>query len=61
MKLTFSAASVQTGQVMADAQLAHIDHGTDGGRVGKLDLRALHYHLHIRRHGHATLRQELLG
>lgn len=56
----FAVARVQAGQVLAHAQPADLHHGPHHGRPGKPHHRPLHYHIHIRRHGHAALRQELL-
>ena len=57
--LFFAVASVQTGQVVAYTESAHFHHGQDDRSPGKPDIRTLYYHLHLCRHGNATVRQEL--
>ena len=57
--LTVPASRLQTGQVLANAQPAHRHHRPDDGRPRQPVLRPRHHHLHLRRHGHAAVRQEL--
>ncbi len=64
IKLNFSTFSLpapcfQVGKVLADAELADIDHGQDSGRPRQPHLGALHHHLHLCCDGNAALRQEL--
>jgi len=48
-----AAASVQVGQVVADAESAHRHHRSHDGRARQPLLCTSHHHLHLRRHGHA--------
>jgi hypothetical protein len=53
------AASIQAGKVVAHAEPPHLHHGEDHRSAEQPHLRPLHHHLHLCRHGHAALRQEL--
>jgi hypothetical protein len=53
------ASSLQAGEVVAHAEPPHLHHGEDHRGAEQPHLRTLHHHLHLCRHGHAALRQEL--
>lgn len=54
-----SATSVQTCEILAYFKFAHIHNGKDCGCNRKLDVCALHNHLHILGDGNATVRSFL--
>ena len=56
-----TAEGVQAGQVVAHPQHADQDHRQLSGRAGQPHPGAGHHRLHLRRGGHAALREELQG
>jgi len=59
--LPVSAARVQAGALVADAQHADQDHRELHGRPGQPDARPRHHRLHLRRGRHAAVWEELPG
>ena len=54
------AKGIQVSKIMEISQRHFNYYGKHYRCIIKLDLRTLHYHLHIRRYGHATVRLQLL-
>ena len=57
LKEYFHIQGVQAGQVVEVSERHPDDHDEHGGRAVQPHLCPLHHHLHLRRHGHAALRQ----